>query len=204
MIEQIKYRYYYTGPLIFKSTLLPTDVEFLLSLCKKDKKQKYNKKLAGLIKEEYGITDYKKINKLLDPYLNLFKEAYENWYRSSFKNMTVKSAWVNYMKPYETNPIHTHSNCEFSSVFYLSFPKNLQKEIDNMVTSGAKPGDITFLLNAQDTPGFINSKVVTPKVGDFYIFPAGLNHFVNSFQSKGERISVAMNFDLTKLNFDDN
>jgi len=40
-------------------------------------------------------------------------------------------------------------------------------------------------------------KTFTPEVGDFFIFPSGLAHFVNSFKSKGERISVAVNFNIS-------
>ena len=103
------------------------------------------------------------------------------------------------MKANESNPIHTHTRSDFSSVIYLSFPKNFKKEIENTVTSGTKPGDINFFINAQDTPFYINRKNFTPQVGDFLMFPASLPHFVNSFKSKGERISVAINFKISDL-----
>ena len=119
MIKELTYNFYYTGPLLFKSFLMKEDLKALLSLCEKDEKEKWNKKLAGLIKNEYKIKDQKKLAQILDPYLLLYKKAYKN---------------------------------------------------------------------------FINMKTFSPEVGEFFIFPAGLPHFVNSFHSKGERISMAINF----------
>lgn len=196
MIKELEYNFYYSGPLLFKSSLMKEDIKLILDLCEKDETQKWNKNLAGLIKKEYKIKNQIKLQKILKPYLILFKKAYTEWYDSSYEDMIVKNAWVNYMRPNESNPIHVHTLCHFSSVFYLKMPKGLKKEIENTETSGSKPGDITFLFNAQDTISFINTKSFTPEVGDFFIFPAGLHHFVNSFQSKGERISLAVNFDI--------
>ena len=195
----MSYEFYYSGPLIFKSHLTDEELRKLFDLCKKDKKQLWNKNLAGIIKEEYRIKDQVSLKKILDPHLFNFKQAYENWYQSSFKQISISEAWVNFMKANESNPIHTHTRCDFSSVIYISFPKNFKKEIDNTVTSGAKPGDINFLINAQDTPFYINMKNFTPQVGDFLMFPASLPHFVNSFKSKGERISMAINFKINNL-----
>jgi len=195
MIKELTYNFYYTGPLLFKSILMKEDLKALLSLCEKDEKEKWNKKLAGLIKNEYKIKDQKKLAQILDPYLLLYKKAYKHFYDEPCKNIGIENAWVNYMKPNESNPIHTHTFCDLSSVFYLKIPKNLKKERDSFETSGAKPGDINFLTNPQiSDKHFINMKTFSPEVGEFFIFPAGLPHFVNSFHSKGERISMAINF----------
>jgi uncharacterized protein (TIGR02466 family) len=196
MKKELTYNFYYTGPLLFQSTLMKEDLKVFLSLCEKDEKEKWNKNLAGLIKKEYLIKNKKKLEELLKPYLILYKHAYKHWYNESCNDLTIANAWVNYMKPNESNPIHTHTLCEFSSVFYLKMPKGLKKERDDFETSGAKPGDINFYMNAQTSKHFINMKTFSPEVGDFFIFPAGLPHFVNSFKSKGERISVAINFNI--------
>jgi|TARA_R100001086_G_C11795567_1_gene247456 hypothetical protein len=193
----MSYEFYYSGPLIFKSRLTDEELRKLIALCKKDKKQSWNKNLAGLIEEEYRIGDQIALKKILDPHLLNFKAAYENWYQSTFKDISIVEGWVNFMKAYEHNPIHTHTQCDFSSVIYLSFPKSFKKEIQNTVTSGTKPGDINFFINAQDTPFYINRRNFTPQVADFLMFPASLPHFVNGFKSKGERISVAINFKIS-------
>ncbi len=194
--NNIKYTSYYSGPLIFKSRLMQEDLVKFIKLCKKDKKLSFNENLAGLIEHEYKIPERKALEELLAPYLLVFKQAYCNWYDMTFEQIAISDAWVNFMRANESNPIHTHTRCDFSSVFYLSFPDNFEKEIENTVTSGGKPGDISFLINAQNTPHYINMKTLTPKVGDFLMFPASLPHYVNSFKSKGERISAAINFNL--------
>jgi len=198
MKKELAYKFYYTGPLLFKSYLMKEDLEVFLSLCEKDKKEKWNKNLSGLIKKEYRIKDRKKLKEILKKYLTLYKIAYKHWYNDSCTDLDIDTAWVNYMKSNESNPIHTHTRCDFSSVFYLKMPKGLKKEIDNFETSGAKPGDINFLMNAQNNKYFINMKTFSPEVGDFFIFPAGLPHLVNNFKSKGERISIAINFNIVK------
>ena len=198
MKKELTYNFYYTGPLLFQSFLMEEDVKLFLSLCEKDEKERWNKKLAGLIKKEYLIKDQKKLKEILKKYILLYKQAYNHWYNESCSDLTIANAWVNYMKPNESNPLHTHTLCDFSSVFYLKMPKGLKKEIDGFETSGAKPGDINFLMNAQNNKYFINTKTFSPQVGDFFIFPAALPHFVNSFKSKGERISVAINFNIVK------
>tara|TARA_R100000664_G_C2758078_1_gene146756 strand:+ start:3045 stop:3632 length:588 start_codon:yes stop_codon:yes gene_type:complete len=194
----MSYKFYYSGPLLFQSRLTDEELRKLFDLCKRDKKQSWNKYLAGLIKEEYRIEDRIALKKILDPHLVYFKDAYKNWYNSSFKEISIHEAWVNFMKANESNPIHTHTHCDFSSVIYLNFPKNLKKERDNTVTSGTKPGDINFLISAKTSPFYINMKTLTPQAGDFLMFPAMLPHFVNSFKSKGERISVAINFKISE------
>jgi|TARA_B100001964_G_scaffold243531_1_gene321784 uncharacterized protein (TIGR02466 family) len=197
MKKEFTYNFYYTGPLLFQSSLMKEDLKVFLSLCETDEKEKWNKNLAGLIKKEYLIKDKKKLEKLLKPYLILYKHAYKHWYKEPCNDLALDTAWVNYMKAGESNPIHTHTLCEFSAVFYLKMPKGLKKERDDFETSGAKPGDINFFINAQTSKHFINMKTFTPEVGDFFIFPSGLAHFVNSFKSKGERISVAVNFNIS-------
>ena len=168
----MNYRFYYSGPLIFESRLTDEEIRKLIDLCKKDKKQVWNQELAGLIKQEYRIEDQVALKKILDPHLVSFKQAYQNWYDKSFKDISISEGWVNFMKANESNPIHVHNRCDFSSVIYLNFPKNLKKERDNIVTSGSKPGDINFLINAQTTPFFINMRTFNPQVGDFLMFPA--------------------------------
>ena len=71
MIKELKYNFYYTGPLLFQSFLMEEDVKLFLSLCEKDEKERWNKKLAGLIKKEYLIKDQKKLKEILKKYILL-------------------------------------------------------------------------------------------------------------------------------------
>ena len=88
----MSYKFYYSGPLIFQSNLTSEELSKLIGLCKKNKKQLWNKNLAGLIKEEYRIEDQTALQKILEPHLIYFKQAYENWYQSSFKKISISEA----------------------------------------------------------------------------------------------------------------
>ena len=44
-----------------------------------------------------------------------------------------------------------------------------------------------------DSKILINQHTFFPEVGDFFIFPASLHHYVNSFKCEGERISISGN-----------
>jgi uncharacterized protein (TIGR02466 family) len=193
----IDYKFYYAGPLIFKTKLSQVDLESIRFLCKKDKKKDYRKRLAGHIDHEYLI-DNIKIQSILNKYLDAHKHAYEQFYAKPYPGkINCKTAWVNYMKSGETNPVHTHTNCDFSSVIFLDIPKGLKEENKKFIGTSVGPGSLNFDICAV-SDHYIDSVVVIPEIGDFYIFPWNLKHSVSSFKSKGERISVACNFDFKK------
>ena len=106
--------------------------------------------------------------------------------------INVQSAW--YVRSFDGdyNPIHTHGNCELTCVGYLKVPNlsNERKEgrVNNgvlEVMSNAGSNDLTFFEN--DRIGF------TPKVGNWYLFPATLRHAVYPFKGDGERRSFSIN-----------
>jgi len=188
----IDYNFYYWGPLLFKTKLSDDSLKQVKVLCKKDSKKLFVKNLAGNIKHEYVI-DKNKLNQILQPYIKAFKEAHVQWYNKSIDSMHVKQCWVNYMQPGDYNPVHTHTQCDFSAVLYVDIPKKLQKEIiENQSTSGG-PGAITFLYG-EDTSYAITFITKKPITGEIYIFPYGLRHMVSPHKSKCERVSVGINF----------
>jgi len=194
----INYTFYYAGPLIFKTKLSQIDLESIRSLCKKDKKKDHRKSLAGHIDHEYSI-DNIKLQSILNKYLDSHKHAYEQFYAKSYPGkINCNSAWVNYMKSGETNPIHIHHNCDFSSVIFLNIPDGLKEENKKFTGISRGPGSLTFHISAV-SDYCIDSIYVMPEVCDFYIFPWNLKHSVSPFKSKGERISVACNFNFQKL-----
>ncbi len=183
----------YSGPLLYRSKLNSEDVKKLISLCKKDKAKEANSKLVGLIDHEYDI-DRTKFKNIFNKYVDGFSIAYKNWYNvEKTPPMQISDVWVNYMRAGECNPPHMH-DAAFSSVFYLKIPKGLRKEIEECKAHNSWPGAIHFLFNNPTIPNVINSYHHIPEVGDFFIFPGSLMHSVNTFQSSGERISIAANF----------
>tara|TARA_R110000744_G_scaffold85477_3_gene167069 strand:- start:374 stop:1057 length:684 start_codon:yes stop_codon:yes gene_type:complete len=110
----------------------------------------------------------------------------------------IQSAWYVQQKAADFNPIHLHTNAELSCVGYLKMPEDIQeewKEDDKDHYPAA--GHIEFM---HGSPTFMNRPtfMVRPKVGDFFIFPADLQHTVYPFKSSGERRSFSMNIILAE------
>ena len=188
----ISYNFYYWGPLLFRTKLPNEDIHKIKKLCKKNSEKSHVRHLAGNIKDEYLI-DENKIDNILKPYIKYFKEAYANWYGGQIGEIYAKEAWVNYMNEGDSNPVHVHNGCNFSSVLYVDVPEKLQQEIEEYKGTSAGPGAITF-LHGEDGH-YVNTWYdFKPEVGDLYIFPYNLRHFVHPYKSKCERVSVAINF----------
>jgi hypothetical protein len=191
-----EYKYYHWGPFLFRINLNLKDIKKIKNLCAKKEDRLTRSTLAGDIKGEYSI-DLPELESILAPYLTVFSEGYKRWYGSP-KQPTIKtkSAWVNYMKAGEHNPIHIHSKCDLSSVIFIDVPKKLKTEIADYEGTTHGPGCITFLYG-EVAPFFISSAEFEPEVGDMFIFPYSLRHTVNPFKSKCERVSVAVNYLIT-------
>ena len=190
--KNFDYRFFYWGPLLFKTKLIPKDLKECAKLCSK-KSSHVNDTLAGVIKQEYYVCTQSFV-KILDPYLVPFRECYNKWYGKPLTNkIIISSAWVNFMKAGEFNPPHTHMNCDFSSVLFVKVPEKLKEENKNFTGMGGGPGAISFTYGEFQTYT-LNHKYFFPEEGDLYIFPATLTHFVAPFTSGEERISMSGNF----------
>jgi hypothetical protein len=191
LIKIINYEFFHWGPFLYKTSLKQKEIEQIKSLCKKNKKKDYRKHLAGLIKQEYTISN-EKLFPLILPYLQSYSQAYLNY---AGKPMGTKielvSSWVNYMTKFESNPLHSHEE-DLSFVIYTNVPKKLKEEVASTIAN-TRPGAINFFHTLGTDKYTVNSHEFMPEVGDFFIFPASLNHNVNHFQSEGERISISGN-----------
>ena len=110
----------------------------------------------------------------------------------------VNSAWINDQYEGEYQGIHTHSGVEdigFSSILYLKVP-DFGEEITK--TGKTLNGRTELVGNCGGT--FSNpTYLITPKVGDFYIFPYDMQHLVYPFKGDGMRRSLVMNFDFKRV-----
>ena len=196
MKDEIKYTYYYFGPFLYKSKMKDNEIKQIKELCVKDGNKKANKNLAGLIKKEYHI-DKNKLSTIIEPYLQTYKKAiFQHWLlKIEGKLILDGDPWVNFMTKFESNPMHTH-DCDVSFVIYLQIPDSLKKEYENNVSNNSGPGVINFMNKIGKEKLNINTQAFFPKVGEIFIFPANLSHFVNGFTSDGERISVSGNLDI--------
>ena len=187
----INYLFYYWGPLLFHTQIKPKELATIKKLCKKDLSKSHVKNLAGDIKDEYLI-DKNKLNNILIPYLDTFSQAHEQWYAKPGPTLKIVTSWVNYMKPGDYNPIHTHDNCNFSGVLYVDIPKLLEKEIKEYKGTTKGPGAIMFIYGEENGQA-ITHKESVPVNGDLFIFPHTLRHTVNPHKSKCERVSIGIN-----------
>ncbi len=194
----INYNFFHWGPFLYKTTLTKEEIHLIKNLCSKKKSEDCREKLAGIIRHEYNI-DRKKVFPIIFPYIDSYIKALFDHYRQTIGNkIELESAWVNYMTKFESNPIHTHDG-DLSFVLFTQVPKKLKKEFDNHM-GNAKPGNLNFMYtlhNSNQNKQLINQHTFFPEVGDFFIFPACLNHYVNSFTCSGERISVSGNLKIT-------
>ena len=189
--KQINYRFFHWGPFLYKTSLDKKEIESIKKLCSKKTKD-YRSSLAGLLRHEHTI-DVKKMFPLIAPYFNSYSLAFTDYSgRHLGTKIELLSCWVNYMTKFESNPIHTHDE-DLSFVIYINIPKELKIE-NNKCKANAKPGTINFIISLDATDRkTINQQTFLPELGDFFIFPASLNHYVNHFQSEGERISISGN-----------
>jgi uncharacterized protein (TIGR02466 family) len=188
-------KFYFWGPLLYQTKVDEEDLKNIKLLCKKEKENNHNTKLAGHLSNQYSIDRYKYVA-IINKYFVEFSKTFENFYSLKYKPMNCNNAWVNFMTNGEFNPPHIHSDCDFSSVLYLDIPKELQDEAKNYVgTLGLQgaPGSISFFYGEQGK-FVLDSVSFFPTKGDFFIFPATLRHSVSPFKSKVERISIAANF----------
>jgi Txe/YoeB family toxin of Txe-Axe toxin-antitoxin module len=193
--KKVTYNFFHWGPFLYKTRLNKEELEKIRSLCSKDNKD-VRESLAGLINYEHEI-DHKKIFPIIVPYLRSYVQAYTEHHNKPLPaKMELMSSWVNYMTKYESNPIHTHED-DLSFVIFTKIPEKLKEEYDTIV-SRSKPGTINFVYKVDDEEMSINTHSFFPTVGDFFIFPAKLNHYVNTFRSDGERVSVSGNLKLSE------
>lgn len=95
--------------------------------------------------------------------------------------------WANLLRDGGYNTVHNHAAAVWSGCYYVT--------IGDPDPQPAYNGWIEF----QDPrPANIHAhkEKVRPEAGVLLMFPAWLNHYVNPFRGRGERISIAFNFDV--------
>ena len=190
----LSYKFFYWGPLLFKTKLQSKDLKECVKMCNKESSP-VNETLVGVIKHEHYISTHQ-YYKVVEPYLGVFKHCYRGWYGEDLsQKIRVVMAWVNFMVAGEFNPPHVHKHCDFSSVLFVKVPDELKEEHKNFKGRGGGPGSLAFSYG-ESLSHSINHMYFFPEEGDFFIFPSTLTHFVAPFLSKGERISMSANFKL--------
>lgn len=192
----IEYRFFHWGPFVTQMKVPSDVIKKLLKHCKKKKKLKANKDLAGIIKEEYRY-DNKIFMEYLGEYVKSYIKAVCKHYNLPYleKGLEIKivSSWVNYMKRFEYNPPHVHTDT-LSCVLFLDVPPEIKKENENFEGTSGGPGCLEFRYGESLGEFFTVYQSIVPQTGDLFIFPARLQHSVIPFYSDVERISMSANF----------
>ena len=191
-------QYYYWGPLLWHTKISNDIVNGLLERGLKTKTP-YNHELVGYFDDEYLYSE-KDLDWFVDkmnPYFAEHKNVYENiWYMDKMKPLQLKSMWINIMRAGDFNPPHIHDG-EFSFVIYLKIPEKLKEEFDSYKGASKESNGAGMIAFGIDTDinkrDFITERTFFPEVGDMFIFPAKLMHYVTPFKCAGERISVSGN-----------
>jgi uncharacterized protein (TIGR02466 family) len=204
-IKNVKYGHVNFGPYLFRAVL----PDYIIKRLLKDgnilrEEDSYNHRLAGhlknqfLFKKETQSWFYKEIN----PILNAYREGHCNYHSLENRPMELKydDLWINYMKSGDFNPLHTHGG-DYSFVLFLDVPKKLVKEQEDYQGTSGKPGALMFEYTQQARPRWATTgSIIKPQTGDFYMFPAMLQHWVCPFKSKVTRISVSGNLRIENRN----
>ena len=202
-MNQIKYGILHWGPCVVKTKVDQNTQDLLLSEGEASKEDA-SPELAGVLKKQFHYRDKAKFQKFMEGTFNLYNGAMQRWKQGNEKvpsTYFLEKLWINFQGPNEFNPPHSHGGA-LSFVIFLKVPIELRVENQNYKGLSAGPGGITFLYGETEDRCITNHSVF-PEVGDMYIFPAWLKHWVYPFTSDCTRISVSGNvidkIELSKL-----
>ncbi len=192
--RRIEYNFLHWGPFVTQYKLLTKEIE---DLNKIEEGEEFNRGLAGHLIDEYELSK-EKVFEIIEPYLQSYIQGFWDYRKVHLAHgFTLTSAWINRQKKYEFNPPHTHDE-DLSFVIYTKIPEGLEKECRESVSNSPGPGCIVFDFNMPTSRGgnkmFLQTHAHLPSVGDMFIFPAGLPHWVYPFvKTEGERVSISGN-----------
>jgi hypothetical protein len=187
------------GPSIVKAKLTSEIVEKLNSYIDEvindntlSKSLDYGKNLVGNVKQEIELDiEFMKKIKWGEFLGSICKQWVEKELKKNLKDFRVINSWVVRQFKNEYNPIHWHGG-DISGVGYLMVPQELGKTFQENKTLN-RNGDIELIDGSRKL--FSNSTyVITPSVGDLYLFPSYMMHTVYPFfDSTEERRSISFN-----------
>ena len=202
MSEDVKVQVHTLGEIIVKLEMPKTFIDEINNVF--DEKEittvDWSTQLAGKIKKE------KLVNHLLDDSIKgTFQMCFQEYMKLSGQLVlqqthqpVLDNAWINDMFAGEYNPAHFHSSKNslvgLSSVLFLKTPDTYGEEIINPKTPSN--GHLEFIGGQQHSLA-ISQIRLSPKVGDFFIFPYTLVHTVYPFSGTDQvRRTLSYNCDI--------
>ena len=148
--------------------------------------------MDGVIKnKKLNVMNYKKY---FSKMFTVYDHALQGWtQKKGFNQYVVSDMWCNFQKANEFMPPHDHTGT-MSFVIYLKVPEMMKEECEEHQKTKAAiygPGCISFFLADSEQKNSIIQNCFFPMVGDCFIFPAWLKHWVYPFKSDCTRISVS-------------
>tara|TARA_B100000795_G_scaffold4358_1_gene3050 strand:+ start:7225 stop:7857 length:633 start_codon:yes stop_codon:yes gene_type:complete len=201
MSEDVKVQVHTLGEIIIKIEMPKTFIDEINNVF--DEKEKttidWTTQLAGKIKKE------KLVNYLLDDSIKgTFQMCFQEYMKRAglvlqqTHQVVLDNAWINDMFAGEYNPCHFHASKNslvgLSSVLFLKTPDTYGEEIINPQTPSN--GHLEFIGGQQHSLA-ISQLRLSPKVGDFFIFPYTLVHTVYPFSGTDQvRRTLSYNCDI--------
>ena len=159
------------GSYIFKDDFIIESEKYLIQ---------YVQRFFDNIIERYGDSQ---INAFLDKQIDRRKKG--------LGTLKLDTMWINYQHGGDFNPPHSHRG-GLSFVIFCKVPKNMNNS--NVISNANDPGQLFFQYGEQITKLMQCAFKVNPYDGLLLLFPSSLTHYVPSFWTDEERISVSGNF----------
>jgi hypothetical protein len=191
--KEISYQVLKWGPCVITFKAEKEFIDKLLDEAKRSQ-ESYGNRLAGHLKKEVKL-DARNHKEYFEAMFTIYDHALQGWTRKKgVSHRVVSDLWCNFQKANEFNPPHDHTGT-LSFVIYLKAPEIMRTECEahQKVKTGAGPGCISFFLADSDQKNSITQHSFLPMMGDCFIFPAWLKHWVYPFKSDCTRVSVSGN-----------
>ena len=193
--DEITVHTYNWGPCVIKLKVRDQFIQLLKDEAKSNVID-YKSTLAGILEDETGYSNESK-NRIvpeMSKYLGVYDQMYQKYVNKPYSKKPsyfMSALWINHQKATEFNPPHDHDG-KLSFVIYLDVPKKLKEENKKYTGRSCGPGGIQFLYGdgQRDCVTYMSH---FPEVGDMFIFPAWLKHWVAPYKSKCVRTSVSGN-----------
>ena len=168
-------------------------VDELIKDKEKTSKLDAGENLAGQVNQEISF-EKSFYEKFITP--TLIKNITAYIFASTKKKISkcsFRDIWVVRQYRDEYNPVHYHSG-HISGVGYLKLPENFGKSVQKNKIDNPN-GKLEFIHGSKMFLSESNIRI-TPKIGNFYMFPHYMMHNVYPFKSDGERRSISFNADI--------
>ena len=186
------------GPTVVKFVMpqniiesLNTYVDRIILDENRSKELDHGKHLAGNVNQEFRLeSKFVESSGLLNMLGSVTVKWLESTERKKITKFNIVSSWIVRQFENEFNPVHHHGG-HISGVGYLKVPKNFGNNYQKNKKENYN-GKLSLIHgNTMFNCNSIYS--ITPKVGEFYLFPNYLLHTVYPFYGKEERRSISFN-----------